>query len=236
MAGPVVVLGSPGPSGYREANASFYRIKLQGQRSDDPIFGYNSYNGIFTEGFVGPDLTSLKGVFNIQNSVIDTIDSAHPVLNLVDSRVNISGNTYINGDWAAEVLDLKNTIYEFAYNQVNATFGTEVYDDCLGAQANCGMDHSALIIKNNIFRGTEGVWVEGSQSNGTSGLILGNNFAHVSDVAVYLGPSSSNFTVVGSGKDSVLDFGSGNSITGMTKALGARGQRIKTLLQLAKSH
>ncbi len=64
----------------------------------------------------------------------------------------------------------------------------------------------------------------------------GNNFAHVEDVAVYLGSGTSLVTVIGTGKGNVVDLGTNNSITGMTKVPGAQGQRRKSLMQWAKGH
>jgi hypothetical protein len=236
LAGPFVILGSSTNGGYREANAAFYRIKLTGELSNDPLIGYNVYNGIFAEGFVGPNLVPLKGTFSISDSVFDTVASPLPVENLLDSRVSISGNTFSNVAFGGEVVDLKNTIYEFAQNQLSGSIGVQIYNNCLGAGSNCGFDGSDLVVKNNVFRSTYGVFVDGTFANGTKALVLGNNFAHVSDLAVSLGPETSQCTVVGTGGGAIVDLGTGNSITGMKKAAGAQGSRIKSLLRMAKGH
>ena len=97
------------------------------------------------------------------------------------------------------------------------------------------MSASNLLIKNNVFRSAEGVWLDPvTFLNGTNALVLGNNFTKVNDIAVYLGPGTSNTTVAGTGNGSVVNLGSNNFLTGMTKVAGAQGQRIKTLLQIAK--
>jgi hypothetical protein len=97
------------------------------------------------------------------------------------------------------------------------------------------MSASNVLIKNTVFRTVEGVWLDPvSFWNGTKALVLGNNFTKVSDVAVYLGPGTSNTTVVGTGNGSVVNLGTNNSITDMTKIAGAQGQRIKTLLQMTR--
>src|SRR5262249_21667083 len=106
--------------------------------------------------------------------------------------------------------------------------------DCLGAESICGTGASNLVIKNNVFRSAEGVWIDGTFLNETAALILGNNFAHVTDVAVSLGSGSRHCTVVGTGSGMLVDLGSDNSITGMAKVAKAQGQHIKTFLQIAK--
>lgn len=235
MAGPVVILGSATSDGYREANASFERVFLKGEPSDDPLVGYNSINGIYYEGFAGPELLPLKGMFKVSDSVFQYVGSSTPVLNLVDSRVSLTRNKASNVVFGGELVDLRNTIYEFARNQVTGVYGLDMYDNCYGAGSNCGMSASNVLIKNNLFRTVEGVWLDPvSFLNGTNPLVLGNNFSKVSDVAVYLGPGTSNTTVVGTGNGSVVNFGTNNSITSMTKVAGAQGQRIKTLLQMTK--
>jgi hypothetical protein len=234
LAGPFVILGSATGGGYREGNAWFERVKIKGELSADPLTGYNVINGIFYEGFAGPNLLPLKGTFKVTNSTFDTIASASPVVNLVDSHVTISRNIYINVAWGGELVDLRNTAYQFIENHFVGYMGVQSYDDCLSTEANCGTSASDFVIKNNVFRGAEGVWMDATFLNGTKTLVLGNNFAHVTDIAVSLGIRSSQCTVVGVGSGAVVDLGSDNSITGMKKVGTPQGQRIKTFLQIAK--
>jgi hypothetical protein len=53
-------------------------------------------------------------------------------------------------------------------------------------------------------------------------LILGNNFSGLttSESDIYLSPLSSNCTVVGNGKDDVIDLGTNNKIVGMKMVPG----------------
>lgn len=237
LAGPFTILGAPTGRGYRTANAAFYRVKLTGEMSSDPLFGYNVYNGIFYQGFVGPELQPLKGRFSVRNSVFDTVASPSPVVNLRDSWVSLSGNTLRNVAGASgggEVVDLKNTFYEFSHNQVSGSAGVLMYDDCLGAEANCGMDGTELIIINNQFRTSDGVLIDASFSGGTTGLVLGNDFTDISGVAVRLGPDTSKCFVVLTDPATVEDLGTGNIIIGPKQASRKQGTHIRSLLRMGK--
>ena len=238
--GPFVILERPTDRGYRKANAAFYRVKLTGELSNDPLYGYNVYNGIFYEGFAGPDLQPLKGRFSVRNSEFDTVASPAPVFNLRNSWVSISGNTIRNVATAAgvggEVIDLKNTVYEFANNQVTGSTGVLMYDNCLGSESNCGMQGSEFIVWNNRFRSTDGVLIDASFSEGTSALVLGNNFNEVSDLAVRLGPETSRCLVILSAPATVEDLGTGNVVIGPKQADGKRGAEIRSLLRMGRYH
>jgi hypothetical protein len=182
-----VILGSPTGSGYRKANAAFYRVKVTGEPSNDPLYGYNSYNGLFCEGFVGPDLQPLTGRFAVRESVFDAVASAAPVFNLVNLWVGISGNTMRNVVLGGEVVDLKNTMYEFSDNKVTASTGVQMYDNCLGSESNCGMQGSELVVRNSAFETTDGVLIDASFSDRTTALVLGNDFSEVVTLGVRLG-------------------------------------------------
>jgi hypothetical protein len=236
MAGPIVILGTATGNGYRAANALFHRVKINGEMTDDPLYGYNVYNGIFYEGFVGPELLPLKGAFRVTDSVFQNVAASAPTFNLVDARVSITKNTMSNVFDGTDMADLKNSVFEFAHNQVTGNYDVFMYDNCLGGASNCGTSASYITIKNNVFRGTEGVSLDGTFLDHTGALILGNNYSQLDDLAVYLGPKTSNTTVVGTGNGKVLDLGTNNSITGMTKATGPQGQRVRSLLQLVKNH
>ena len=93
-------------------------------------------------------------------------------------------------------------------------------------------------IRNNHFAGLcdAGIIVDGQEitlynldysvmAEGTpwakNALILGNNFSSLKPgtAAVVLGEKSMNCTVIGTGKEKVLDLGEGNRVTGMKKVL-----------------
>ena len=231
--GQFTILGSERGSGYPEANATFYRVKIKGELTSNPLFGSNVNNAIIYQGFTAPDFLPIKGNFTIKDSVFEAVASANPPVNVRDSRVSITRNTYRDVQFGAEVGDLTNTIYEFSHNTFSGYAGLHSIDNCLGAASNCGFDSSSLIVKNNVIRGAFGVILEGTWANGTQGLVLGNNVSGISDLPMYLGPGTNHCTVVGSG-GLVVDEGSDNSITGMTKGSGAQGQSIKSFLELIK--
>lgn len=232
--GQFTILGSAGGSGYPEANATFDRVKINGQITSDPVFGSNVNNAIIYQGFTAPDFLPIKGKFTVKDSVFEAVSSANPPVNLRDSRVSISGNTYRNVQFGAEVGDLTNTVYEFSHNQFSGYAGVHSIDNCLGAASNCGFSAASLVVKNNIFRSTYGIVLEGTFADGTKALVLGNNVAGVSDEAVYLGSGTNHCTVVGTGSGLATNDGNNNSITGMSKVAGAQGARIKSFLQLRK--
>src|SRR5690348_920787 len=236
LAGPLVVLGSPTGNGYRKANAAFHNVKLTGELSNDPLYGYNVYNGIFIQGFVGPDLEPLRGRFSIRESLFDTVASATPMFNLRNSWVSISGNTLNNVALGGEVIDLKNTLYEYSDNKVIGSTGVQMYDNCLGSQSNCGMQGSDLIVRNNQIHGTDGVLIDATFSGGTSALVLGNDFKDIGGLAVRLGPDTSSCLVVLTAPATVEDLGTGNVVIGPQQSSNKRGTHIRSLLRMGKHH
>lgn len=229
MAAAVVILGKDSGNGYREADAFFHRVKIEGEVSNDPLFGLNLINGFFYEGFAGPDPLPLKGTFTVVDSSFENVGSPNPVVNVVDSRIMITGNVYQNhgpsgmNTVGGEFVDGKDSLYVYAHNQVvGSTYGIQLYDDCLGGTANCGTSGSSLIVKNNHFSTTEGAWFDSTFLNGTNALVLGNNFSDVNDVAVYLGENTSHCTVIGAGNATVIDLGTDNTIKGPARHGGPR--------------
>ncbi len=90
------------------------------------------------------------------------------------------------------------------------------------------------VIRNNRFTGTceTGVYINGGITQDVLGLvpvpneviaknalILGNNFSGLkaTDAAVFLGDKTTNCTVIGTGKEKVVDDGIDNKVTGMKK-------------------
>jgi hypothetical protein len=234
LAGPFVVLGSPTGHGYRKANATFHHVKLTGELSNDPLYGYNVYNGIFIQGFVGPDLEPLRGRFSIRESRFETVGSAAPMFNLQNSWVNISGNTLNNVALGGEAIDLTNTLYDYDHNNVTGSTGVQMYDNCLGSESNCGMHGSELIVTNNQFRSNDGVLIDATFTAGSSALLLGNDFKDVIGLAVKLGPNTSKCLVVLTAPATVEDLGTGNIVIGPKQAANKQGTRTRSLLQMGK--
>ena len=94
-----------------------------------------------------------------------------------------------------------------------------------------GLNSQDLVIARNVFMGTcsNGILIDGTSIFDATGvefpapfasnaLILGNNFTGLTSTAdIFLGEKSSNCTVVGSGKETVVDNGVNNKIVAMRK-------------------
>ena len=229
MGGPFTILGSATGHGYHEANAAFHRVRLTGEVTNDPLFGYNIYNAILPQGFAGPELQPLKGRFSVFDSVFENLASATPFLNLQDSWVSISGNMLNNVYVGGEVVDVKNSRYEFSQNQVTGSSGVAAYDDCLGSNANCGIEGSELMIRGNAITAGDGVLIDATFSGGTKALVLGNDFTGVTGTAVRLGSETSKCLVVLTAPAPVDNLGTDNRVIGPGRAGGKHGTSIRSL-------
>ena len=236
LAGPFVVLGSPTGHGCRKADAAFYRVKLKGEATNDPLYGFNIYNGIFYEGFSGPELQPLKGTFSVHESVFESVASAAPVSNLRNSRISISGNTIRNGFYGSDAEDLRDTLYEFAHNNVAGVIGLQMFDNCLGGEANCGMQGSELIVRNNTFQTTDGVLIDATYTGANSTLLVGNDFTGVTGVGVRLGPTTTRCLVVLSAPTTVQDLGTNNVVIGPRQSSSKKSAQVRSLWQMGKHH
>ena len=105
------------------------------------------------------------------------------------------------------------------------------------------------VIRNNRFLGTcgMGILIDGATKDlygydippgvyARNVLVLGNNFSGLkaSTAAVVLGEKSMNCTVVGIGKEKVIDNGVNNKVTGMKKVPGGHhfGPTIRDNLRM----
>ena len=187
-------------------------IMVTGEVTNDYLYGYNLYNGIYYEGFIGTSpQPPVTGSYYVTNSKFYSMASGSPWYNVANSKIVISNNVYDGVMSASEGSDLANTTYEFSQNKVNAAIGVSLYD------ASFNMQSSSLLIKNNEFRGNMGIDIEltffGEENRC---LIEGNNLQRViSDPSIVLGPATKGCVVKGVGnKTSVLDLGTGNTIIG----------------------
>lgn len=107
-------------------------------------------------------------------------------------------------------------------------------------------------VRNNRFtgNGSVGVYVDGAMvldpvtyepiatGDSKNALILGNNFAglNAAKADIWFGPKSLNCTVVGSGKESVIDEGTNNKVTGMNRKPGGGhiGPTIRDNFQMSR--
>ena len=98
-----------------------------------------------------------------------------------------------------------------------------------------GMNSQDLVITRNIFKGecSNGIVIDGISIFDATGvefpapfannvLVLGNNFSGLTSTAdIFLGEKSSNCTIVGSGKETVVDNGVNNKVAEMRKMSGS---------------
>ena len=165
--------------------------------------------GILSNTYINPDVRShytLTGnVFNVESPAASLI--------LWDNYAATSPE---------EVPPMKITIKGNTFNLVDGSSGIWAINS---QDAN---------ILNNRFKGScvNGIMIDGIQTDryGTplpleakakNVLVLGNNFAGLNAVTdIVLGENSMNCTVVGNGKESVIDNGTNNKIAGMKKKPG----------------
>lgn len=215
------------------ANASFYRLLIEGEEAENTIFGFNLINGFFYEGLIGAAPPPISGSFAVHDSIFRRLASGTPIVNLSGASVVISRNTFEDVFFGMDGGDVENTTFVFSHNKVNALVGLDLYDAGL---APFGAESSNILIKNNVFRGQYGPIVEPTFSGGTDCLLLGNNVQKVSELGNLLGPGTSHCTVVGgSNKTNVLDLGTDNVLVGVNNMGSGVGPTIRTFLKMMKN-
>jgi hypothetical protein len=155
------------------------------------------------------------------------------------TRYQVTGNTFITSQGITSLAfqDTEHLMFpDLSYQPTLAIIKNNWF--CLKEGAT-GINLFNMIdgqVKNNIFTGSgnTGIYVDGmawsyfvyppemyTGSVSKNALILGNSFFGLSSVYdIVLGESSMDCTVVGNGKESVLDNGTNNKITGMKKHAG----------------
>lgn len=147
----------------------------------------------------------------------------------------ISGNTFIVSPGIQSLVfqDGRNILFpDYDYEPTLAMIKNNVFNLKEGSTGISLLNNSDGQVRNNRFTGTAGtgVYVNGADvfdiwsvppvyigtGESKNALILGNNFTGLNATTdIILGENSSHCTVVGNGKDSVLDEGTGNKIVGM---------------------
>jgi hypothetical protein len=222
LATAIVILGD-------EVHAKIERVFVEGELMNNSLYGYNLINGIYFEGFMGePPWAPISGSFEVYDSTFKHMASGSPVFNLINSTVTISRNRYEDtGFDAADTTELINTDLAFTHNQVDgALFGFWIYTNITESFG------SNLLIQNNVFRSTYGVYFEGTFGAGNTCLLKANNVQNVTDIGVFLGSDVSGCTVVGgSNKTNVLDLGTGNVLVGVNNMGTGVGPTISDFLR-----
>ncbi len=202
MAHGFVVLGT-------SANAFFSRVSVEGEPAQNTLFGYNLINGIFFEGFIGEVSPPISGSFVVHDSTLRHLESGTPIANVSGASILISRNNSQDVLLGMDGGGLLDSTYEFSSNTVEGSFGIDLYDVPVTVSQ---ITSSKMLIRNNVFSGQEGVFLEATFAGGTKCLIAGNNFQNVADIGIYLGPGTSDCTVTGNSKTTIEDLGTDNVI------------------------
>ena len=160
------------------------------------------------------------------------------------SRFTLTGNLFHAASMASSVILWDNYAATDPENVPPMLFTLKgnTFNLLEGSKGISAYNSQDAVIQNNKFRGScsTGILVDGINTDryGTplplegkanNVLILGNNFAglNASDANIYLGENSSHCTVVGGGRESVVDLGDFNKIVGMKKIPGHIGPTIR---------
>jgi len=201
MAGGIMILGS-------RAEATIENVTIEGEKSDDWLFGYNLYNGVYFEGFIGEVPPPLSGSFTVRHCVVRHAGSAAPVSNLADADVRIVDNRFEDVSWGAEITDMQGTRYSFLGNHVSAgMYGVDQYDMCLGPV--CGVASSTLTVAGNRFE-RKGVYLEATLGSHVRCAVVANDFGAQVSPDVYLGLGTHDCLVAWTAD--VVDEGTNNHI------------------------
>jgi len=194
----------------KRAEASFSRVSVQGQPSDDWLFGVNLYNGIFFEGFIGADPAPLAGSFTVRDSSFSGLGSGTPIVNLKDAEVVIAHNTFVDVLLGMDGGDVTDSTLTFVGNSVRSLWnGLDLADN--GFQPR-GASGSRLVIAANRFTGASGPRVELTFGDDVGCWLVLNDTSAVTGIGTYLGPGTKGCVVITQDPGSVVDDGTGNLV------------------------
>jgi hypothetical protein len=142
------------------AEATIENVTIEGEElPSDLLYGYNVYNGILFEGFIGADSPPLAGSLTVRHCVFRHVASGAPVAHLRDTTVWIMDNRFEDVLLGAEAVDFSGTRYSFLGNHVSADWaGVDLYDMCLGPSASCGVVDSKFTVAANLFEKRGCTW------------------------------------------------------------------------------
>jgi hypothetical protein len=202
MAHGFVVLGN-------KANAFFSRVEIEGEPAQNTLVGYNLINGIFFEGFIGEVAPPISGSFVVHDSTLRHLGSGTPIYNVSDASILISHNNSKDVFLGMDGGGLLDSTYEFSSNTVEGSYGIDLYDVSATVSQ---ITSSRILIRNNVFSGQHGVFLEATFAGRTKCMIVGNNLQNVTDIGIYLGPRTSDCTVTGNGNSTIENLGTDNVI------------------------
>ena len=184
-----------------EVDARFVRVRVTGERApEDPVFGFNLYNGIV---FQGPAVTPASGKMSVEDCSFQTVGSWAPIADVQHGTFTATGNDSDDLFFAFDVGPLQDTRALYAGNRVRHALVSEVFGT---------LDRSSLsLVANDVESSAEGIQVTMDFTNGASCSIVGNKLA-TPDPAILLGPGTSHCLVAGNHGASVIDQGTNNLV------------------------
>jgi parallel beta-helix repeat protein len=204
MAHGIVVLGI-------RANAFFSRVTIEGEPAQNTLLGYNLINGIFFEGFIGEVSPPISGSYVVHDSTFRHLGSGTPIYNVSDASILVSRNNSKDVFLGMDGGGLLDSTYDFSSNTVEGSYGIDLYDVAATVQQ---ITSSKMLIRNNVFSGQYGVYLDSTFAGGTECLVEANNFQNVTNIGIYLGPGTSYCTVAGNTQTTIVDLGTDNKIVG----------------------
>ena len=176
----------------------------------------------------------VSGIF-IEDQDYGLLGNIHP---FKSCEYVVTGNRFFipEGSVGLEVKDNGGVMHPDIYQPIHSLIKNNIFS-LTGGSTGVSCENSVnAVVRNNCFsgEGKTGVYVDGVMvTDGWTGepigmgeaknaLILGNNFTGLSatDADIVLGEMSSNCTVVGNGKESVIDLGTDNKIVSMKRVYG----------------
>ena len=154
------------------------------------------------------------------------------------SEYYVTGNTFNVSNMISSLIlkDERGVAVPEFYFPTLALVKSNTFNLCEGSTGISCLNSLDAQVRNNRLTGSAayGVYVDGTMvydiwtgselgiGESKNTLILGNNFSGLttSESDIYLSPLSSNCTVVGNGKDDVIDLGTNNKIVGMKMVPG----------------
>lgn len=165
-----------------EAHAQISHVWVEGEPSDTSIFGYNLFNGIYPEGFMGESLPPLAGSFKITHSTFRRVGSGTPFMNLKNATVVLSHNTYEEVQEAVDASDFSNTRLTIFNNRIDASVvGLWFYPWLTPVVQN-----THLIIRNNTIKAPVGISLHQPLDEASTCLIKTNRLQWVTDTPIFL--------------------------------------------------
>ncbi len=216
-------------------NATFSRVCIEGEPDPaEPVFGYNLWNGIYFEGFIGEmPFPPISGSIVVRDSEFRHMVSGTPISNLSDASVLITRNRFEDVLFGMDGGGLLNSSFEFSFNRVDGAFGINLYDVGYFAEADSSqVTSSKLLIRNNVFKGQYGVYLDTTFVGENECRVVANDFRDVTEAGVYLGSGTSDCLVKHNTPTSIVDLGTDNVIENGGHPAGCMPGPVRTVLQV----